>query len=159
MARWNDNWQGGNHGTGGKNTVPLSFCTPQIPHGLPIDRPGLRISSENNYEAGGGLSMAVWHRHLPDDTRNPPRIGLGTRRINVSYFNLENAHVGYIKIGLTGRLVKTWNGLKWIRTGYNRKFLLLFWWPFWFRNKEFLGQLENYKLSKVHPISWMPMVH
>ena len=35
--------------------VPLPLCTSQIPHGPPTDRPGLKIRSENDYEAGSGL--------------------------------------------------------------------------------------------------------
>jgi hypothetical protein len=39
------------------NAVLLSLCTPQIPHGLPTDRPGLRVSSEHDYKTSGGLDQ------------------------------------------------------------------------------------------------------
>jgi len=74
--------------------------------------------------------MKVRSRHWPDNTGKPPRFDLATRGTNFSYFTLECewAHAGYIKIGLRGRLLKTYSGLKWIRTRHKSEFLQLFWW-------------------------------
>jgi hypothetical protein len=60
---------GGGENTAGnqrKHTAPLRFRTPQIPHGVPTDRPGFRIRYENHQEAGDGLSTQVWPRQSAD---------------------------------------------------------------------------------------------
>lgn len=78
---------------------------------------GLKIRPEND-EAESGLSQnGGTTSALTRQYGETAEIRLATRGTNVSYFNLECewAHVGYTKIGLRGRLLKTYSGLKWIR--------------------------------------------
>jgi len=106
----------------------------------PLNRTGLKIRPENDeaessLSQNGGTTSALTRQY-----GETAEIRLATRGTNVSYFNLECewAHVGHTKIGLRGRLLKTYSGLKWIRHDLRASFCY-YSDELWLQDKECLG--------------------